>query len=112
MTSVLKRMTAHAAICGMLTIGLAAAGPGYVDITWMSISNMYYEIGGANIVTDGYISRLPQSAFSFGGGGLWRKIFPTAAGTVLSCSPSTVQAVVSAGSSTIQRAPSIYTCRS
>jgi L-ascorbate metabolism protein UlaG (beta-lactamase superfamily) len=46
-----------------------AAPPVFVDITWMSISNMYYEIGPLNIVTDGYITRLPQDAFFGGGGG-------------------------------------------
>jgi L-ascorbate metabolism protein UlaG (beta-lactamase superfamily) len=48
---------------------VAAAGPAFVDITWMSISNMYYEAGPLNIVTDGYISRLPRDAFFGGGGG-------------------------------------------
>jgi hypothetical protein len=47
-----------------------AAGPSAVDITWMSISNMYYQIGSLKIVTDGYFTRLPQAAFSGGGGGL------------------------------------------
>jgi L-ascorbate metabolism protein UlaG (beta-lactamase superfamily) len=47
---------------------VSAAPPAFVDITWMSISNMYYELGPLNIVTDGYITRLPQDAF-FGGGG-------------------------------------------
>ncbi|MEP6961520.1 MAG: hypothetical protein ABI995_05555 [Acidobacteriota bacterium] len=47
-----------------------AAGPDHVDITWFSISNIYYELGSQNIVTDGYISRIPQSAFYGGGGGL------------------------------------------
>lgn len=45
-------------------------GPDHVDITWMSISNMHYDLGPLQIVTDGYITRLPQSAFSGGGGGL------------------------------------------
>lgn len=49
---------------------ILAAGPSYVDITWFSISNMYYELGPLNIVTDGYITRIPQSAFFGGGGGL------------------------------------------
>ena len=31
---------------------------------------MYYELGPVNIVTDGYITRLPQSEFFGGGGGL------------------------------------------
>jgi hypothetical protein len=70
MTSGSKRILALGAICVVLAIGAAAAGPAYVDITWMSISNMYYEIGPVNVVTDGYISRLPQSAFFGGGGGL------------------------------------------
>ncbi|MEO8621796.1 MAG: hypothetical protein ABI625_12075 [bacterium] len=52
----------------------AAAGspatPSYVDITWMSITNVYYEIGALHILTDGYISRVPQSEFHGGAGGL------------------------------------------
>jgi hypothetical protein len=48
----------------------SAAGPAYVDITWMSISNVYYELGPLRILTDGYITRLPQDLFSGGGGGL------------------------------------------
>ena len=46
------------------------AGPEHVDITWMSISNVFYEIGSLGILTDGYITRIPQSAFYGGGGGL------------------------------------------
>jgi len=41
-----------------------------VDITWMSVTNMYYELGPLRIVTDGYITRLPRNQFSGGGGGL------------------------------------------
>src|SRR2546423_8595332 len=44
----------------------------YVDITWMSIANMYYEVGGIGILTDGYFSRIPQDQFYGGGGGLAR----------------------------------------
>ena len=36
----------------------------------MSIANVYYELESLRILTDGYITRLPQSAFSGGGGGL------------------------------------------
>jgi hypothetical protein len=39
-------------------------------MTWMSISNMFYEIGSLGVVTDGYITRIPQSEFYGGGGGL------------------------------------------
>jgi L-ascorbate metabolism protein UlaG (beta-lactamase superfamily) len=58
----------------ILLLGIAqslpAAGPAHVDITWMSISNIYYELGSTYVLTDGYISRIPQSAFHGGGGGL------------------------------------------
>jgi len=47
-----------------------AAKPSHVDITWMSIANIYYELGPLHILTDGYISRIPQSEFYGGGGGL------------------------------------------
>jgi hypothetical protein len=47
-----------------------AAGPQHVDITWMSISNVYYELDSLRVLTDGYITRLPQSAFFGGCGGL------------------------------------------
>ncbi len=56
------------ALCLMAPI--RASGPSYVDMTWMSISNIYYELGALRILTDGYITRLPQSAFFGGGGGL------------------------------------------
>jgi hypothetical protein len=63
-----------AACVSALALALAAtataAGPSYVDITWFSISNMYYEIGPLKVVTDGYVTRIPQSAFFGGGGGL------------------------------------------
>jgi L-ascorbate metabolism protein UlaG (beta-lactamase superfamily) len=44
--------------------------PASVDITWASISNVYYEIGTTGVFTDGYFSRVPKSAFFGGGGGL------------------------------------------
>jgi hypothetical protein len=47
-----------------------AEGPDHVDMTWMSIANMYYELGPLRIVADGYITRLPQDIFFGGGGGL------------------------------------------
>lgn len=64
---------------GVLAIGTACAAgtvprhsspPAWVDITWASISNVYYEIGATGVLTDGYISRVPRSAFFGGGGGL------------------------------------------
>lgn len=47
-------------------------GPDHVDLTWFSIANMYFEIGERRVLADGYITRLPQSLFSGGGGGLAR----------------------------------------
>jgi hypothetical protein len=49
-----------------------AVGPAHVDITWMSISNIYYDLGSLGIVTDGYITRIPLSNFYGGSGGLAR----------------------------------------
>jgi hypothetical protein len=48
--------------------GLSA--PDHVDITWMSITNMYYELGSLGVITDGYFSRIPQNNFYGPGGGL------------------------------------------
>ncbi len=53
-----------------LVTAVRASGPDHVDLTWMSISNVYYELGSLRILIDGYITRVPQSAFFGGGGGL------------------------------------------
>ena len=67
--SVLKRLAIGLIALGGI-VSVRAAGPRYVDITWMSISNVYYELDSLRILTDGYITRLPQNAFFGGGGGL------------------------------------------
>jgi hypothetical protein len=59
-----------AILASVIAVSSPAAGPDHVDMTWMSIANMYYEIGSLGIVTDGYITRIPQSEFYGGGGGL------------------------------------------
>lgn len=65
------RVVPAGVLCALwLLVPAAAAPPAFVDITWMSIANVYYEMGPLNILTDGYISRLPQSEFFGGGGGL------------------------------------------
>ena len=56
------------AVCAMART--FAAPPAFVDITWMSISNMYYQVGPLKIITDGYFTRIPESTFFGGGGGL------------------------------------------
>jgi hypothetical protein len=48
----------------------AGSGPSSVDITWMSISNVYYELGSFGVLTDGYVTRLSADNFFGGGGGL------------------------------------------
>lgn len=47
-----------------------ATTPSYVDITWMSVTNMYFEVDGRKILADSYITRIPEDAFHGGGGGL------------------------------------------
>ncbi len=53
---------------GCLPLGSGAATD-YVDVTWMSIANLYIHAGPVKAVFDGYITRLPQKAFYGGGGG-------------------------------------------
>jgi len=53
-----------------IVVASPIAAPAHVDITWMSIANVYYEIGNLGIITDGYFTRIPQSEFYGGGGGL------------------------------------------
>ena len=69
MRRMLTALIAAAAFAATTTVTVWTAGPSFVDITWMSISNMYYELGSLHIITDGYITRLPQDAFFGGGGG-------------------------------------------
>ena len=67
----MTRIVLTGPLCAFLLLRpVLAAPPDFVDITWMSIANIYYELGPLNILTDGYISRLPQSEFFGGGGGL------------------------------------------
>ncbi|HVY06831.1 MAG TPA: hypothetical protein VHB46_12715 [Burkholderiales bacterium] len=59
-------------ICALFTTATwnaAAAGPDHVDITWMSIANIHYQIGPLGVLTDGYITRIPENQFHGGGGG-------------------------------------------
>jgi hypothetical protein len=52
------------------TATLHPAAPASVDITWMSISNVYYDFGATGVLTDGYISRIPEREFFGGPSGL------------------------------------------
>lgn len=63
---------AATALAAAPAIHARSAPPAFVDITWMSVSNVYYELGSLGVLTDGYITRIPQRAFFGGGGGLAR----------------------------------------
>lgn len=47
-----------------------AVGPDHVDLTWLSVANVYFQLGSQRILADGYVTRVPKSAFFGGGGGL------------------------------------------
>jgi hypothetical protein len=68
--STLVRWVLVAVATTFLCLPVAAAGPASVDITWMSITNLYYDFGSVGVLTDGYISRVPAREFFGGGGGL------------------------------------------
>ncbi|MEO8562280.1 MAG: MBL fold metallo-hydrolase [bacterium] len=36
----------------------------HVDLTWLSIANVHFQAGPLGILADGYVTRLPQSAFA------------------------------------------------
>jgi hypothetical protein len=40
-----------------------------IELTWMSIANWYFNVGGVRFLMDGYFTRLPGPPFFFGGGG-------------------------------------------
>jgi hypothetical protein len=42
---------------------LPASAAASVDITWLSVTNVYLRVGPLGILTDGYVTRIPQSAF-------------------------------------------------
>ena len=41
----------------------AHSGPTSVEMTWMSIANWYFKIGGKRILMDAYITRVPEATF-------------------------------------------------
>src|SRR5262249_6789728 len=70
MKTVLNRFAFAFIGLSCMVVPVRAAGPSYVDITWMSVTSMYYELGPLRILTDGFITSLPQAAFFGGGTGL------------------------------------------
>jgi hypothetical protein len=59
-----RGLTACAALCAA---GFAHSAD-HVDITWMSITNVLFDFNSTHVLADGYITRLPESIFSGGGG--------------------------------------------
>ncbi|HEY3257119.1 MAG TPA: thrombospondin type 3 repeat-containing protein, partial [Polyangiaceae bacterium] len=53
------------------------AGPQHIDITWMTITNVYAELGPLNVLIDGYVTRIAQNNFFGGGGGLQNTYSPS-----------------------------------
>ena len=66
----LLRVSACALSASLVIPLLAQRGPSFVDITWMSLANLHYQIGATGVVTDGYFTRIPQAAFYGGPSGL------------------------------------------
>jgi len=46
-----------------------APAPDHVSITWMSVTNVYLELGPSRILANGYVTRIPKDEFYGGGGG-------------------------------------------
>jgi glyoxylase-like metal-dependent hydrolase (beta-lactamase superfamily II) len=56
-------------LAALAASSLAHSAPDHVDITWMSIANMHFDLGRSRVLADGYITRLPSEIFYGGGGG-------------------------------------------
>jgi len=70
----MRKVSTVLIICAALfaTGTVARAAPDHVDITWMSITNMHFELGAQRILADGYITRLPAENFYSGASGYGR----------------------------------------
>lgn len=67
--AIIKRLFTFLLVCGSLSFAdtarsRAAEKPQQVLLTWMSVTNWLCEVGSIRIVTDGYVTRIPQEAFS------------------------------------------------
>ena len=57
--------------------GPCGVASGHCDLTWMTVSNLYVELGPLNVLIDGYVTRIPKSNFYGGGGGLQNTYNPS-----------------------------------
>jgi L-ascorbate metabolism protein UlaG (beta-lactamase superfamily) len=70
MHAMIKRLVIFLLICGTISFAdatklwAAAEKPQQAFLTWMSVTNWLCEVGNTRIVTDGYITRIPEKAFS------------------------------------------------
>ena len=68
--AIIKRLFTLLLVCGSINFAdttwlwAAAEKPQHVLLTWMSVTNWLCEVGNIRILTDGYITRIPQEAFS------------------------------------------------
>lgn len=66
----IRRLLALVPMCGTVSLGAPrslwaeAEQPQQVLLTWMSVTNWLFEIGNTRILMDGYITRIPEAAFS------------------------------------------------
>ena len=65
-----KTLVAAALAVSCLSPALHAADATRVEMTWMSIANWYFEIGGKRIMMDAYITRVPGPPFFYAPQGL------------------------------------------
>ena len=79
MKSVLRAsLLALLTACASLAVGVAERGcPDHVDLTWMSVTNMYFDFGTVGVLADGYVSRIPKDNFYGPGGGLGQTHTPS-----------------------------------
>jgi hypothetical protein len=53
-----------------MPVSTRASVPDHVDLTWMSVTSMYFDFGALGVIADGYVSRIPKDNFYGPGGGL------------------------------------------
>ncbi len=57
-------MTVAVSLSAVCPLWAASQKPPHVRLTWMSITNWLFEVGTTRVLMDGYITRIPEAAFS------------------------------------------------